>query len=427
MGKYQKFLLLFTPRTCIMAAFISFLVLLSNYTICNTSFPLPGEMKILRNWDIAKEILGQNNDSIPNNIVLINTSYDKELVDFRDTATCDILGAEPDTLGVVPITNRQKLLEFLTLARKANNYTYIFLDVHFEKGFVSKSDSALFNTIYEMDRIVIPTHEGKKLQDSRLYAKAAIADYTVTKEETTFSRFQFIHEGKKSVPLKMYEDIYNKDIHKFGIFYSCSNWLCRNGITLKLPFTNKDEGALYIPNLGEDILKQGFTPDDIRDKIVIIGDFKGKEDMHDTYLGMQAGGIIILNAFYALVQGDHILLGKFGLTLFFYLFTAILYFFLAVMYLKGKSLSSLFTNPWIKVLVSIISVNFLFLVIASIAYISPLDIVYNIWIPTAIFSVLDFIVNTINNYKDEKSKNRSINSSPAPDNLGSSQSGEGGV
>ena len=408
MDKGQGFFLLFTPKRCILAVLISIFVLFTNYTICNTSFPLPGEMTILRNWDIIKEFCGKRKGDYPDNISLINVAYDKELVVLENKET-------HDTLGETAITNRRKLLEFLNIAKEANNYKYIFLDVNFEKGYISESDSALFKTIIEMDRIVIPKHEGQKLQDDRLYAKAAISDYTVTREENNFCRFQFIHNGGESVPLKMYEDIYNKGIHKSGPLYFSNNWLCRNGITLKLPFTipeDYSQKSISLPNLGENTLKYG-SADDIEDKIIIIGDFEN--DMHDTYVGKQPGAIIILNAFHALVQGDHILLGEHGLTLIFYIFTAFLYFFLAVMYLNGKSLSSLFENPWIKVLVSILSINLLFLIIASIAYFSPLDIVYNVWIPTVVFSILDFIVNTYNNFRNEKTKNRTNNANAATD------------
>ena len=420
MGKEQKVSTLFKPSRCIWAVIISIIVLSLNYFICNTSFPLPDEMKIMRNWDIIKEFCGERKGYFPDDISLINVAYDKELIVFKDKEIKDkeIKDKEirDDTLGETAITNRRKLLEFLNIAKEANNYKYIFLDVNFEEGYISESDSALFKTIIEMDRIVIPRHEGQKLQDDRLYAKAAISDYTVTREENNFSRFQFIHNGMESVPLKMYEDIYNKGIHKFGPLYFSNNWLCRNGITLKLPFTISEDYTqknIILPNLGENTLKYGSVADDIEGKIVIIGDFEN--DMHDTYIGKQPGAIIILNAFHALVQGDHILLGEHGLTLLFYIFTAFLYFFLAVMYLNGKSLSSLFENPWIKVFVSILSINLLFLIIASIAYLSPLDIVYNVWIPTVVFSILDFIVNTYNNYRNEKNKNRTNNANAATD------------
>lgn len=376
---------LFTLQKKIWAVIISIILLCSNYTICNTSFPLPNEMVVLRNMDIINELCGWKEDSIPDNIMLINVSYDKELVDF--------VKQKEDTVGKTPIIDRHKLFEFLKNAKEANTYKYIFLDVNFEKGYISKSDSALFNLIAEMDRIVIPRHEGKYLQDDRLYSKAANSDYTVTKEETNFVRFQFIHDSIKSIPLKMYNDINKKDIHKWGPFYFSGNWLCRNGITLKLPFTTK----MFIPNLGKDILENGNN-EDFNGKIVIIGDFEN--DMHDTYKGKQPGAIIIMNAYYALVQGDHILFGKYGLTLLFYVFIALLYFFLAILYLNGKSLSSLFENAWIKVFVSIVSINILFWIIAGFAYF--LGVVYNLWIPTVVFSILDFIVNTYKNYRDEK-------------------------
>ena len=59
-------------------------------------------------------------------------------------------------VGNMVITDREKLLKLLTIAKAANNYRYIFMDVNFEEGINSPSDSALFQTIKSMDRIVIP-------------------------------------------------------------------------------------------------------------------------------------------------------------------------------------------------------------------------------------------------------------------------------
>ena len=145
-----------TRKKVIASAVFSVAILLFSYVVCNTSIPLPDEMSVLQGWDKFKSINGYNSDSIPDDVLLVNVTYDKQLVDYsRDGIP----------LGQYAITDRKKLLDFLRIAKKAENYKYILLDVIFEKGIVSRYDSALFSLIASMQRIVIPVHKDAPLQD----------------------------------------------------------------------------------------------------------------------------------------------------------------------------------------------------------------------------------------------------------------------
>ncbi len=388
-----------TRRKVIYSILIALFTLLANYVIINTSIPLPGELNVLQGWDKFKAINGIYTDSIPNEVMIIDVCYDKKLVSYYRNG---------ELLGNFVITDRQKLLDFLLLAKKANNYKYILLDVFFEKGIKSPQDTALFNTIASMERIVIPSHSDTPLEDSCLIDKSANADYTTTWKETNFARYQFLHGDIPSIPLKMYEDIYNKTITHHGFYYTSDGCLCRNGVTLKLPIrptVQYEEGyitPLDILNLGSDVLAMdSIAPiaEEIAGKIVVIGDYKN--DIHETYAGQLSGSIICLNAYYALVRGDHILLGRYGKTLCFYLLITIVYCMLTIAIMNGVSFSSFVSNPWLKIVLSLVSINAIFWVIAFLAYI-VLDIVYNVWIPIGIFSVLDYVINIYKGIKYEK-------------------------
>lgn len=406
-----------TRKKVTLSLAISLLVMLANYVASNTSIPLPDEIKVLQWWDILKKWNNIDTDSIPEEVLLVDVAYDKQLVDYAvkvDNA--------PIHVGQYAITDRQKLLDFLTIAHHADNYKYIMLDVIFEEGIVSPCDSALFQMIISMPRIVIPEHEGMPLQDSILYRKAANADYTVTWEDTDFARFQYIHHGVKSMPLSMYEDLSGHSISKLGFLYFSRHWICRNGITLKMPIKitkmTKNEGdkpECNVSYLGSDLLAiDSIWPinERIKDKIVVIGNFK--DDIHDTYVGPQPGSIICLNAYYALERGDHIILGKCCGVFIFYLIIAILYFVVSIAYLNGFSLSAMTKNPWLKLLFSLVSVNVLFWTIAIIAYILPLDTVYNVWIPIGTFTLLDFFCNIYSSYKEQRNeKNENHTVAPA--------------
>lgn len=412
-----------TKKKILFSIGISLFVLLANYIIGNTSFPLPNEMEVLKGWDKFQKWIGKDRDSIPNEVLLVNVAFDKQLVDYNEDGM---------PVGQYAITDRQKLLDFLTIAQQSDSYKYIFLDVIFEQGIESPYDSALFRKIASMPRIVIPVHEDTPLQDSILYVKAANADYTVTCEETNFARFQFIHNGIKSMPLRMYEDISDNSISKWGILYFSHHWLCRNGITLKMPIKMSnlteetgDMKKCNVLNLGVDLLAMDtIAPiaDEIKDKIVIIGNYK--DDVHDTYVGLQSGSIICLNAYYALERGDHLIWGNYGVLFFFFLM-AIVYFFISIAYLNGFSLSAKTDNPWIKLLLSLVSINVVFWTIAILAYISPLDIVYNVWLPIIVFTLLDFIINIYSSYKEQKDEKTTTITITTTDGTNSECSEEG--
>lgn len=392
-------------KKTLLSIIISMMVLSANYVVGNTSIPVPDEMRVLRYCDRAKAFLGLHQDSIPHEVMLIDVYYDKQLIDY----------AEPKygkPMGKYVITDRKKLLDFLSIAKKANSHKYIFLDVIFEEGMTTEQDSALFATIASMDNIVIPCHENKPLQDSILYTKAANSDYTVTWEDNDFARFQFIHQGVKSAPLRIYEDLEHKTITQHGLLFTSNGWLCRNGVSLKLPITitgnSKKEGVWKhydVCNLGTDILSSDVQipiAEQIRNKIVVIGDFEN--DKHDTYAGTQPGSVICLNAYYALLRGDHMLSGW---TLLFYGVIAALYYFLTLSYLERKTLQSYVKNAWLKVAFSLLNISFIFWAIAFAVYIL-FDIVYCVWVPIGIFSLLDFCISIYYSRQDIKDTFRSI-------------------
>ena len=239
------------------------------------------------------------------------------------------------------------------------------------------------------------------MQDSILYAKAANADYNITHDETNFTRFQFLNDGVPSMPLKMYEAQTGNTIEKHGPFYTCDGHLCSSAITLKLPikisgtYLEKGEGATNMRErsylyLGADVLSvDSIVPvaEQIRDKIVVIGDFNN--DVHRTYLGFQPGSVICLNAYYALQRGEHRVNYLFTLFLFF------VYTGIAMLMLNGRSIDSFFKNPWLKAMASFFALTVVFTIISMVVYALPVGIVYNPVMPTTIFATFGIFINAI--------------------------------
>ena len=207
------------------ALLLSIGIIAASYFIGNSDIPMPDEMKVLRTFDRFMKFSGQYEDNLPDSILLVNVCYDKQLVDY---AIQDI------PVGQFVITDREKLLRFLTAACEADNYRYIMMDVFFEHNIESPQDSALFATIRKMNRIVVANHVDSHLSDTLLKQKSAYADYTVSWKVTKFAHFQFLREGNEpTMPLRMFEDLAGKPIKKWGPFYFCDGRLCKNAITLK--------------------------------------------------------------------------------------------------------------------------------------------------------------------------------------------------
>lgn len=375
-----------------LAVLLSIVVILTSYFVGNTSYPMAGEKAALVKLNNWKSYLNLTHDSVPDDVLLLNVSYDKTMTPYQEE------GLE---LGQIPITDRRKLLDFLTKARQADNYKYIMMDVILERGIETEFDSALFHTIASMPRIVIPVHSDAPLQDSILYAKAANADYNITHDETNFTRFQFLNDGVPSMPLKMYEAQTGNTIEKHGPFYTCDGHLCSSAITLKLPikisgtYLEKGEAATNMRErsylyLGADVLSvDSIVPvaEQIRDKIVVIGDFNN--DVHRTYLGFQPGSVICLNAYYALQRGEHRVNYLFTLFLFF------VYTGIAMLMLNGRSIDSFFKNPWLKAMASFFALTVVFTIISMVVYALPVGIVYNPVMPTTIFATFGIFINAI--------------------------------
>ncbi len=373
----------------------STVIIIFTYVMGNSGYPLPGETGALKQITDYKKFLGMQIGNVPDSILFINVCYDKALVPYEENEV---------PVGNTIITDREKLLQFLTKAKEANNYRYIFMDVFFEEGMVTEYDSALFNTIVSMDRIVIPKHKGVNMCDSILNQKAANADYATTWQALTFSRYQYLHDDDESVALKIYQDRFGSDIKKHwgGLWYTDNGRLCQNSATLLLPIRIMgslldEEGQVRERNyiyLSADLLDLDEVmpvSEQIDDKLIVIGDFKS--DVHSTFLGMQPGSSILFNGYIALSQGAHLVNWLYMGILF------VIYIIIGLFYLSGHSFSSMCANPWLSIVLSFLSTATVFLIIALIA--SWYDIAFNMWVPTTVYSLYDTFMQKYNIYKNK--------------------------
>lgn len=292
-------------KTLLYSFLLALLAMAVSYFCTNLNVAISGERDVLKYWNFIPALFSSNSRNvIPDDVLFINTSADKQLVDRTDEYGIPV--------GNAAITDRAKLNELLNLIQAAGNYKYVLLDVFFEEGYTSDSDSSLFNTIVSMDRIVIPRHEDGTLADSSLEEKAAFADYTTTLKEDNIAKYPLLdRKGNYSVPLKVYSDLTGRTVKRFGPLYMDRAALSRRVIFpkmyVKIDAPKNADGEKTYLNIGSDILDQGNLVDwntALKDKIVVIGSFTD-DDLHLTYAGDIPGCVIIYNVISALMRGQH--------------------------------------------------------------------------------------------------------------------------
>lgn len=378
----------------VLSAVSALLLLIISYSIDMMPYAVGGELSAGQ-WTERAKAMCVGEDNVPDSVLLVNVSYDKQLVAYdalidENNDLCDVRIPAGDAAA---ITDRSRLLEFLAVASKHDNYRYIILDVRFEEGLsATESDDSLFNLILSMKRIVIPRHRKIKLCDSKLYEKAAYGDFMNTFLESGFMKYPLVNDGELSMPAKMYCELSDSKFDAFGPFCLNNGMLCRGNMFLKFPVRFSkwiaDDGTCNYYNLGLDIL-DGETESGIGDlidgKIVVIGDFVG--DIHSTYVGNIPGAVINLNAYIALSNGGHRI--KFISVILMF----IVYFAMSAVLLKRRNLFDYLPfyrrhkSGMLHFIISFIGISTVLFIFSMFFYIL-LDEHLNVLVPSLYFTVL---------------------------------------
>ncbi len=374
----------------------AFVILLLCYLYDNMSISLDSDATTRQWFERAKSICGMNTDSLPDDLLIVNIAYDRQLVDVTDN--------DGIIKGNTDITDRQKLLQFLTAAREADNYNYIILDVNFNNHYTTEWDSALYATISAMPRIVIPKHHDDILADSSLYPKSRYSEYATTIIDEDFAKYDLLPAGEHSLPLSVYNELSGKDITQCGFLYFADGHLSRRCITPRFVVKAWDEydenGNKIILNLGCDIINLAdIIPiaDHINDRIILIGDIT-ERDRHDTYMGNVSGAIINVNTIYALMNGSHIInwWSIILLLIFYSVVSGVTISGIDLM--KHLPLINRIKSKTIIFLFSFIGFSFILTIFATLSYVL-LDAEFNVVIPSLYFSIYNLIANYITTLK----------------------------
>ena len=381
--------------------------LLFSYCITNLNFPISGEKALLYRFELVRNYLFPRENTVNDSILLIDVSFDKTSVKATDEYGMPI--------GDIQITDRQKLLELLQELKRRNDYKYILLDVFFGQKGKTPQDSALYATICSMPRIVIPCHSDEALADSSLREKAGLADYTSTYKVSGFSKYPYMSDEGKSLPLKMYEDMTGRSIHKHWFVYTDGWRLVRKSIVLTFDVNANsaynDEGEKVWYYLGADVLgneeERGLLyelPVLTRDKYIAIGASHG-DDSHHTYIGSVCGTLINLNAYFSLLHNHHVV----SITLVLILFCA--FFVLTYLTLTRQDLRGLAdamtkkqNYRWrtrmitLSALCSWIGYSLFLTTLCILTYVF-LGEVYEIFVTSTMFYLLSLVIKYTDNFK----------------------------
>lgn len=378
------------------AVFVLFLC----YLLGNIPYSLGDEEQYIQRLHIVKEYISSSQTVLPTTLLPINVAYDKQLIEWTDEYGLPV--------GKQVITDREKLLRFLQIARETNNYRYIMLDVVFEPDVHTDIDSLLFATIANTDRLVIPRHKDDELTDSLLLSKLAYADYRTSINEGNFVKYQYINNDMVSMAWKMYADCTGMEYSHWGPFYFSNGRLCNS--CLFLNFTVMPGEGSYTPNgekifynIGIDILDQAKNIDYstfLRNKVIIIGDLT-ENDIHDTYAGPMSGSYINYNAFLALMDGKHYVDWPSMTVLF------IIYFFISLFLLSNKSLfdslsllKSIKSRTW-RTVFSFVGFTGLLSIVCAAFYLIN-GYIFDILTISGYFSLCSLILNTCRTIKLKK-------------------------
>lgn len=293
----------------VLSATVALALILGDYLLDNYPYPVLDDVDSLAFIELMSErVAHRTNDSI----LYLNVAYDKQLVPLTDDFG--------DTMGSAVVTDRAVLLHLLEAAENAD-YRFLVLDVRFDQGMHTDSDSALWAVMARLPRFAYSAHsEGENAADSSILHIASISDYGATLS-TGFTRWQFLQEAGESMPMTMYRSIDGGDIRRHGCFYTDRGRLCRNTLFIPLPsdilLPERPDGQVRYPLLSSQVMRWNDDSElagMMRDRIVVVGDFDG--DTHDTYIGSVPGPVLISCAYGQLRQGAHLVSWWFVLFIF---------------------------------------------------------------------------------------------------------------
>lgn len=362
-----------------------------------------GDERFVIRWSsiIKKMVFKIDDKPSRNDLLFINTSYDNMLIDRID--------ADGFPIGNQVITNREKLSGLFEIMQKNNsNHSYVICDIFFQDP--SPYDSALNENLIKVKNIIIPYHidTDNNIQEPLFNINKGFSDYNII--EGSFLKYSLMQsDSLPSLPLKMYQDMYNADFNNKGVISRMNGKPAFNTIIIdfKVRYYDISEETSADPypyvNLGEFMsLPDSVISETMKDRIVIIGDLQ-ERDMHQTLIGTMPGSIILLNVFLTLKDSENLIKPLFLFILFITYFLISLDVFSERNILDRKYVKKLSQHRIGKFFVKLLRYVF-YLIIASILIYVLYNIHINILIIAIYLKLVDTLLSKIRDRRVEKHK-----------------------
>lgn len=372
----------------------AFVLLIATYIVWNIPDDWTNGGSLLQDTHLARS-LSAKVDSLPDDLILINTCYDHSMIPVYDE-----IGIE---CGVLDVTDRGKLVSLLNYLLSENNYRYIVCDISFDKELESPYDSVLYDLLSKLPRCCIPrSSDGSQLNES-IIQKSAISEYYTNINNNNFLKYQYLSSHGESMALKMAKEMNGISISKYGPFYFEGHKLCINSHILDIK-TNvnseyRENQEKNILQLGTDVLP--LLESDVKglfeDKIVMIGDCF-RDDIHTTVAGPTSGMMIIYNAYHAICDGSNIPSIWIWVVLFFayYLLTLfVIYDIKPRQFFLFKKLEEL---PLLSIALEWVGFGLLFSLIGAASFFIS-NTYIDAWICASYFTLFERIVSYFRNIK----------------------------
>ncbi|MDX2189548.1 MAG: hypothetical protein SFY32_06775 [Bacteroidota bacterium] len=395
-------------RTIFVCSFHSFWLIFITFIWINTTFMYEDEYMLIRISSFVKRmVLHIEEKPSRDKFLFIGVSWDKELIDKLDEDGLPI--------GNQAITDRNKIAKFLhVLNKNPYNHKFLVMDVFFRDP--SPYDSLLQVEFDSLKNYLVSYHKSKDGVPINPVIKVnkGLSDYENSEEGLLgvsaggFAKYKLIQEDTfKTLPLLMYEKIYNKNV--------INGWL----------FDHMDDKALF-PTFVVDHRIRPYdlfeAPDSIRydriylnelivlpdeliweltkNRILVIGDYEDR-DIHDTIYGSMPGPLILTNAFLALEAFDNVIHWPFILLLFIGFYMVSYRCFFSRNFLSGIFKIKFFKTN--KFLVNFLG-YFIFFLIMSLLSFFLFDVHLSILLLAFYMEIVDFLLQKFVFKKENKHK-----------------------
>ena len=229
-----------------------------------------------------------------------------------------------------------------------------------------------------------------------------LSDYVIGNVFEGVYKFQlYFHDSLRLTPLVIHGELEDVDTDLYGPFVRIGNWWTLNHFIMNyrlLQADVMDQEAGFNPiNLGELLL---LPEDDVaaflEDKFVVIGDFY-EIDLHESIFEITAGPVILMNAYWSLLNRDT------KLNIFFFLILLGSFFFLSILAIYPEDLIEKYIKKrygkikWVQSLTSFVSYLAFLIIISIITF-----FFFNIHLNVFLLAVYLFILEKVSNFLQKR-------------------------